>query len=529
MAKIDENKYKRALLQRTEGYAASVRVIYLDVMERLISLALEVEPIHDPKKPFSFTDYPTISDKANVLLRELYTRVYQQIRSGVINEWEQANLKSDELVRSVFGKKVVDNEHFARYFGRNKKAMDSFFARRSGDDGLNLSQRIWKYEGQFRQEMEMSIDCCIGQGMSANTMAAKVKKYLNEPDKLFRRVRDERGELVLSKNAKAYHPGAGQYRSSSRNAQRLARTEPNIAYRTADHERWAQLDFVVGIEIKLSKNHPEKDICDKLAGVYPKDFKFTGWHSNCMCHAISVLASDDEVDMLTDKILAGEDTAGFKSKNEVTELPSEFYSWMQENEGRIEKANNRGTLPYWIKDNPQYTGVKAKAMNSGERMEIRKKSKEKYQSYGEEWTKAYFDEYSGGFNVYHAEHQFTNTEGGGDAEKMVGKLLAKNNGKQVEFLPENGKGKSVPDLMFDDHTWDVKYIDNANENTIRKYMKDARKADRAIFYFTNDKYQELRSAINREVGRFKGMDRIGELPDVYYMDKERLLKLLWKL
>ena len=64
MAKIDENKYKRALLQRTEGYAASVRVIYLDVMERLISLALEVEPIHDPKKPFSFTDYPTISDKA---------------------------------------------------------------------------------------------------------------------------------------------------------------------------------------------------------------------------------------------------------------------------------------------------------------------------------------------------------------------------------------------------------------------------------------------------------------------------------
>ena len=145
MAKIDENKYKRALLQRTEGYAASVRVIYLDVMERLISLALEVEPIHDPKKPFSFTDYPTISDKANVLLRELYTRVYQQIRSGVINEWEQANLKSDELVRSVFGKKVVDNEHFARYFGRNKKAMDSFFARRSGDDGLNHRRTNYIY------------------------------------------------------------------------------------------------------------------------------------------------------------------------------------------------------------------------------------------------------------------------------------------------------------------------------------------------------------------------------------------------
>ena len=529
MAKIDGNKYKRALLQRTEGYAANVRAIYLDVMEQLISLALEVEPIYDAKSPFVFADYPTISDKANVLLRELYCRVYQTMQFSIANEWEQSNLKSDELVRSVFGKKAIDNKHFARFFERNKKAMDAFFSRKSEDGGLNLSQRIWKYEGQFRQEMEMSIDCFIGQGMSANTMATKIKQYLNEPDKLFRRVRDKRGELVLSKNAKAYHPGRGQYRSSYRNAQRLARSEPNIAYRTADHERWGRLDFVVGIEIKLSKNHPEKDICDKLAGVYPKDFKFTGWHSNCMCHAISVLASDDEIDLLTDKILAGEDTADFKSKNEVTKLPDEFHSWMQENEERIEKANNRGTLPYWIKDNPQYTGVKVKAMNTGERNDIRKKSKEKYQSYDEKWDRAYFDEFSGGFNVYHQEHQFTNTQGGGDAEKMVGKLLAKNNGKQVEFLPENGKGKGVPDLMFDDHTWDVKYIDNANENTIRAYIKDARKADRAIFYFTNDKYQELRSAINREVGRFKGMNRLGELPDIYYMDKEGLLKLLWKL
>lgn len=387
MAKIDGNKYKRALLQRTEGYAANVRAIYLDVMEQLISLALEVEPIYDAKSPFVFADYPTISDKANVLLRELYSRVYQTMQFSIANEWEQSNLKSDELVRSVFGKKAIDNKHFARFFERNKKAMDAFFSRKSEDGGLNLSQRIWKYEGQFRQEMEMSIDCFIGQGMSANTMATKIKQYLNEPDKLFRRVRDKRGELVLSKNAKAYHPGRGQYRSSYRNAQRLARSEPNIAYRTADHERWGRLDFVVGIEIKLSKNHPEKDICDKLAGVYPKDFKFTGWHSNCMCHAISVLASDDEIDLLTDKILAGEDTADFKSKNEVTKLPDEFHSWMQENEERIEKANNRGTLPYWIKDNPQYTGVKVKAMNTGERNDIRKKSKEKYQSYDEKWDR----------------------------------------------------------------------------------------------------------------------------------------------
>lgn len=348
MTKIDEDKYKKALLQRIEGYASGVRGVFQDVMEKLILLALEVEPIYDVKSPFVFSDYPTISDRANVLLRELYSRTYQHIQYGVINEWEQANLKSDELVRAVFGKNAADNEYFARYFGRNKEAMDSFFSRKSKDSGLNLSQRIWKYEGQFRQEMEMAIDCHIGQGTSANTMATQLKQYLNEPDKLFRRVRNERGELALSKNAKAYHPGRGQYRSSYRNAQRLARTETNIAYRTADHERWMQLDFVVGIEVKLSKNHPVHDICDAFAGKYPKEFKFTGWHPSCMCHAISILATDAEIGALTDKILAGEDISGFKSKNEVKQVPDEFLSWMKQNEDRIKKA---ASLPYFIKDN----------------------------------------------------------------------------------------------------------------------------------------------------------------------------------
>ena len=201
---------------------------------------------------------------------------------------------------------------------------------------------------------------------------------------------------------------------------------------------------------------------------------------------------------------------------------------MQENEDRIEKANNRGTLPYWIKDNKKYVDISIGDINTGKREDIRQKAKSLYQSYGSEWQKVYFDEFSGGFNVYHKEHQFTSTQGGGEAEKIVGKMLAKNNGKQVEFLPENGKGKGVPDMRFDGCTWDVKYIDNANENTIRKYIKDARKADRVIFYFTNDKYKDLRLAINREVGRFKAMDRLVELPDVYYMNEVGLLKLLWR-
>lgn len=348
MARLDEDKIRKELLRRTEGYAGAIRNIYLDIMNRLILLSLEIEPFYDPGKAFVFSDYPTIADRANVLLRELYSRVYQQMQYGITNEWEQANLDADALVASVFGKKFVDDKRFSMYFNRNREAMNAFFARKSEYGGLNLSQRIWKYEGQFREEMELAIDCCLGQGMSANRMATRVKQYLNDPDKLFRRVRNDRGELVLSRNAKAYHPGRGQYRSSYRNAQRLARTETNIAYRSADFERWSQLDFVVGIEIRVSNNHPERDICDELAGRYPKDFKFVGWHSNCRCHANPILASDAEISTLTDMILAGEDISSFQSKQTVKRMPKAFIIWMNNNSGRINEAVS---LPYFVKDN----------------------------------------------------------------------------------------------------------------------------------------------------------------------------------
>jgi hypothetical protein len=72
--------------------------------------------------------------------------------------------------------------------------------------------------------------------------------------------------------------------------------------------------------------------------------------------------------------------------------------------------------------------------------EIRKAAAGKYNAYGEEWEKAYFDEYSGGYNVYHKDHKFTAT-GGGEAEIIVGKLLAKHNGKQVEFFSGRMKKK----------------------------------------------------------------------------------------
>ena len=368
---IDYKKQQQELFKRTEGYAAEVRAIYLEAMGEIINLVKGTEL--EDGKPFSFSEYG-YSEEVTPILRNMYSRTYQVIRGGVQKEWLQSNEHNDELVKSVFGEHSIEDRHFARYFLRNKEAMDAFFARKTGEEGLNLSQKVWKYNGMFKEELENTLDLAIGEGTPANRLATKIKGYLQEPDKFYRRFRvkigeDENGNPIYGRiwkrriwdkesesykwvndDPKKYHPGQGVYRSSYRNAQRLARTETNIAYRDADFTRWQQLDFVVGVEIKLSNNHPVLDICDDLKGVYPKGFKWVGWHPNCRCYMVPVLAKEEELDQMLDKILNGEDPRSVVTDS-PKDLPEQFQTWVKDNEERYAKAEAKGTLPYFIKDN----------------------------------------------------------------------------------------------------------------------------------------------------------------------------------
>ena len=131
----------------------------------------------------------------------------------------------------------------------------------------------------------------------------------------------------------------------------MTATENNIAYRTADHNRWQALPFVIGIEIHISNNHPTEDICDLFDGKrFPKDFKFTGWHPWCRCYAVSVLASQEEMDAYTTAIMNGEDVSHWKFTGQVEKMPKEFNKWMKDNQARIENATS---MPYFIKDELQ--------------------------------------------------------------------------------------------------------------------------------------------------------------------------------
>ena len=156
---------------------------------------------------------------------------------------------------------------------------------------------------------------------------------------------------IHNKNAKAFNPGQGVYRSSYKNARRLAATETNMAYRTADYLRWQQLDFVVGIDIEPSAtNHPKPDICDDLKGKYPKDFKFTGWHPHCRCHVTSILKTEKEMADDNRRILAGEEITP-NSKNTISDVPNGFKERMRDNEQRVKYQSS---IPYFLTDNSKY-------------------------------------------------------------------------------------------------------------------------------------------------------------------------------
>ena len=126
-----------------------------------------------------------------------------------------------------------------------------------------------------------------------------------------------------------------------------------MAYRTADQMRYQNLDFVVGIEIHTSNNHPVTDICDELKGKYPKDFKFVGWHPQCRCYVTSILKTEKELEEDTEKILAGEKVSG-ESVNTVKDVPDNFKTWVKDNADRITDAQDKGNLPYFLKDNKDY-------------------------------------------------------------------------------------------------------------------------------------------------------------------------------
>jgi hypothetical protein len=342
IATYDE-KHKQNLAKR----AKKVSNLYDAAVKRMTQAAAPSLFDADKDKEFHFEDFPALKREMDALMQDLYSSLQTNIEDGDEESWTLANTKNDAMVESVIGKAKLPKQTIQAWKHPHLEALNAFIDRKEA--GMGLSRRVWNLTQQFKDEMELALELGMGEGKSAAELSRDIRKYLKEPSKLFRRVRDKSGALRLSKAAAAYHPGRGVYRSSYKNALRMTATENNMAYRTADHTRWQALPFVIGIEIHISNNHPTEDICDLFDGKrFPKDFKFTGWHPWCRCYAVSILAKQEEMDAYIKALIAGEDVSDWQFTGKVEQMPTEFTKWMKDNESRIAKAKS---MPYFIKDN----------------------------------------------------------------------------------------------------------------------------------------------------------------------------------
>ncbi len=329
-------QYDRRHLHHLGSMQREIDRLFDEALRAISSLGVQLNaPLSD--KPFSFADHPEMKQSVDRIFTQFRNNVSTSIHKGL--EWEDA-LSADKAgeMAALYGQVIA---------AHRATAIKKLTERVVG--GMNLSERVWNIADTFYNEVESALDIALRDGTPAPRLAKELKQYLKYPDKLFRRVRDEHGQLQLSRNARQFHPGQGVYRSSYRNARRLAVTETNMAYHAADNERWRQLDFVLGYEVQVSGTNPNVcPLCVELAGKYPKEFEFVGWHPHCRCHAVPILESPEAFKARQQALLNGDRVPPVGA---IKEPPKNFTDHLANNTDRIATAQRNGTLPYFVRDN----------------------------------------------------------------------------------------------------------------------------------------------------------------------------------
>lgn len=378
MAKPKTPNQKRKygeLNKRLAKYVMLVESIYEDLNLEAAKIVGITDFTIDSDRTFMWSDYPQTRKRIRDLQERFVEDIGSVIYSGTSEEWKNSNEVQDLLANKVlqtYGA-TIGKEKYEILYQPNNDALKAFQQRK--DKGFTISDKLWNQSTLYKQELEEAISCAIQKGTSAITLSKQISKYLLDFPQLQKDYRERFGKASRSMDC--------EYRSI-----RLAASEINMAYRQAENLRWQQMDFVVGYEIKLSNNHtcngkPFQDICDILAGKYPKDFQWTGWHPLCRCYKIPILKTEEEFWEWD-----GRSEATTASVNEVKDVPDAFKKWINEN---IQRAKSWDSAPYFIRDNDKYIreDFKVNVYNKTEKTFVRKRRTNLAMSRVEYYNKIY--------------------------------------------------------------------------------------------------------------------------------------------
>ena len=210
------NKYDSQYRQTQIKIQKDLENIYGNLVDELV-VAASLVGISD-KEYFFFKNHPVLKKKADDVINKLKLTVNIYINNKIADVWGLSNQKNDALVDQLFTQR--DKVAPKALKSPNIKELEAF--KQSKIKGLTLSDRVWGSNANLRSELESAISAAIEKGQSAKSLAKDIKKYLNNPDARFRRIRDKYGDLKPSKNALSYSKGSGVYRSARQNALRVS-------------------------------------------------------------------------------------------------------------------------------------------------------------------------------------------------------------------------------------------------------------------------------------------------------------------
>lgn len=369
--KLTSKQQKEQLNNLFAVYNKRLGRLYSDYVKKLTSLGYGEDVLEDDAL-FNFDNFPQLKARLNDIFNDYYQNSLLCYKSGITDGVALA-YNHDEMV--IGGYSVLTDK--AIRVARDTAAATFIANRLKTKNGLNLSQIIWNYCQQTKSEFEMAMSNTIADGIkkgsSAEEVGKSIRKYLNDPDMMYRRyhtikvqkngkkkdvVTWRRRRIIDGKVRFVEEPlekvGMGIYRSARKNALRVARTEINSAYHKARNERWQNEPFVIGQYIHVSPQHNIDDICNDLEGRYPKDYVWISWHAQCICTSDPITIQGEEKKAFYKRLMAGEDMSNYVSPFAVLTMPEKYNQYIKDNSEAIVKAGMRGKLAWHLQDNTKY-------------------------------------------------------------------------------------------------------------------------------------------------------------------------------
>ena len=369
--KLTSKQQKEQLNNLFAVYNKRLGRLYSDYVKKLTSLGYGEDVLEDDAL-FNFDNFPQLKARLNDIFNDYYQNSLLCYKSGITDGVALA-YNHDEMV--IGGYSVLTDK--AIRVARDTAAATFIANRLKTKNGLNLAQTVWNYCQQTKSEFEMAMSNTIADGIkkgsSAEEIGKSIRKYLNDPDMMYRRyhtikvqkngkkkdvVTWRRRRIIDGKVRFVEEPlekvGMGVYRSARKNALRVARTEINAAYHKARNERWQNEPFVIGQYIHVSPQHNIDDICNDLEGRYPKDYVWISWHPQCICTSDPITIQGEEKKEFYKRLMAGEDMSNYVSTFAVLTMPEKYNQYIKDNSEAIVKAGMRGKLAWHLQDNTKY-------------------------------------------------------------------------------------------------------------------------------------------------------------------------------